>query len=292
MTQKKSSLHLILKHLGTQPVGIWKIIWIAVILMLVAAIGALHYFSGRELNFFILFLIPTIIAAWALNFRAGILIALVSVFIGFISDFIHQSDAAITIQVINAVTRFAVFSLVVWGVWKIHALSHALADLALTDTLTGLNNRRAFMLRGTEEMERARRYDQPLSVMFIDLDNFKSVNDLFGHDEGDELLKLVADITRGRLRTTDYGARMGGDEFAAILPATDSNGSRELGENLRIDLNAAIQARNYPATASIGIATFLHPPATFALALVEADALMYEVKKSTKNAVLQREFSS
>ena len=290
--RKASALRLFLNRQTGNDGGFRKFVWIAAILTLTAAIGALHHFSGRELNFFVLFLVPTIAAAWVLNLPSGIAIALVSALIGFSSDSTLRPDIATSIDAINAFTRFTVFSFVAWGIWKIRSLSHILASLALTDTLTGLNNRRAFMLCGADEMERARRYGHPISVMFIDLDNFKSINDTLGHDEGDELLKLLANTLQERLRKTDFGARMGGDEFAAILPATGSDGSRELAEDLRSALNTAFQVRNYPVSVSIGIATFLRPPDTFDHALSHADALMYEVKKSTKNAVLQREWAS
>ncbi|MDB5340896.1 MAG: domain S-box-containing protein/diguanylate cyclase protein [Planctomycetaceae bacterium] len=126
--------------------------------------------------------------------------------------------------------------------------------LATTDALTGLQNRRAFQERLVEEVERAQRYGHPVSLLLLDVDHFKQFNDSFGHLVGDEVLKQVSRILEATARTSDYLARFGGEEFAIILPNTDSRGAMILAERFR----EAIAAEPFPdrrITVSLGVAT-------------------------------------
>jgi len=208
------------------------------------------------------------------------------------SDVTTHVEAPPSDLAINAVLRLTLYALVSWGADTIGRLLERLHDVSQTDSLTGLANRRAFLSRGAEEIQRARRTLRPFSLLFLDLDGFKSVNDKLGHAAGDALLKRVGALLRAQRRSIDVPARLGGDEFAVLLPETGSAGARRAGEALHRKLKHEFAALKYPVSSSIGAATFPQAPATFEDAIKCADGLMYSVKRSSKDAVAQQDFSS
>lgn len=161
-----------------------------------------------------------------------------------------------------------------------------LLELATTDGLTGLYNRRHFMETATQEFERARRYRMPLSLLMIDADHFKSINDRFGHHIGDEVLKALATIVRRQLRETDLFARLGGEEFAILLPQTDFADARVAAERLRQTIaEHTVDTEQGPLnfTVSLGLARI--EPSTVDLddLLRQADAALYQAKQNGRN---------
>jgi diguanylate cyclase (GGDEF)-like protein/PAS domain S-box-containing protein len=156
--------------------------------------------------------------------------------------------------------------------------------LAASDPLTGLANRRASAETLHSAYARAARYHEPLSVLMIDVDQFKSYNDSFGHPAGDEVLKLMAELLRSLVRASDICGRQGGEEFIVVLPETDAAGALELGGRLR----SSVADLNWPrraVTVSIGAAS-LGPDVPDALALVaEADRALYTSKRLGRDRV-------
>jgi diguanylate cyclase (GGDEF)-like protein len=151
-----------------------------------------------------------------------------------------------------------------------------LADLATTDDLTGIANRRRFREELERELAAADRYGGCLSLLLIDLDDFKQVNDTRGHAAGDEVLRAVARALSGRLRRGDLAARLGGDEFAVLLPQSDEAEAAAVIADLKCAI--AEETRAIPVTASIGSATF-HPGEQVDL-LDLADELLYAAKRA------------
>ena len=171
-----------------------------------------------------------------------------------------------------------------------NARRHRLVERqAATDELTGLPNRRFFMRALAVELARAKRSDAPFSVVLLDLDDFKAVNDVFGHDAGDRALREVADVLLGAMRESDVAARLGGEEFACLLPSADEEGAHALAERIRVELaDRAIvlpDGRVVGVTASIGLAGY--PQARTAEALLRAaDRAQYRAKAEGKNRVV------
>ncbi|MDO8675960.1 MAG: diguanylate cyclase [Candidatus Omnitrophota bacterium] len=157
-----------------------------------------------------------------------------------------------------------------------------LEHLSQTDPLTGLLNHRSFMQKMEEEVRRAVRYRSPLSLMMIDVDDFKTYNDTQGHLEGDRLLKRLAEIFRTNLRATEFICRYGGDEFSIILPQTDAAQAAVAGEKIRA--MAAKEFLKAKVSISIGVAQFQTGWGTEAL-IKEADELLYRSKKAGRNRV-------
>jgi len=166
---------------------------------------------------------------------------------------------------------------------------YELVRLAHTDPLTGLHNRRFFMQRLNEEIERVRRHGSSLSVLLCDLDHFKKVNDTYGHDMGDHVLKSVADASMKVKRITDVAARIGGEEFALLLPETDQNGAMHMANRLRAAIEAVstlrIQASSVAVTASVGVASVSQTSRDVDNILRNADEALYKAKHLGRNKV-------
>jgi len=162
-----------------------------------------------------------------------------------------------------------------------------LRTLATTDSLTGLLNRRAIEERLQREYEAAKRYGLPLSVLIIDVDGLKRVNDLAGHAAGDEVLRGTADAIRQTLRASDDGARWGGDEFVVVAPHTSREAARRLADRLVVRVASAARTGRLATTVSVGIATLERGSMqTGALALVEeADRALYDAKEEGRGRV-------
>jgi diguanylate cyclase (GGDEF)-like protein len=157
--------------------------------------------------------------------------------------------------------------------------------MSLTDFSTGAANTRAFMSMLENEIERAARYGHPVTMMFMDMDNFKEVNDSFGHSAGNELLRLTVMTIKENVRSTDVVARMGGDEFAVLMPETDFESAKMAVEKIHSHLMGLSDKLRRGTTFSIGMVTYSKAPSSSDEVVKAADGLMYEVKNSGKNAV-------
>ena len=170
-----------------------------------------------------------------------------------------------------------------------HALEQELVHQARTDALTGLPNRRHFIEQAEQELARARRYNKLLSVLMLDLDEFKIINDSHGHQVGDLALYRVGQICRERLREVDMIGRIGGEEFAILLPETDPGRATEVAERLRHDIENAVieleEGGELQITASIGVATLTADDADVDKLLNLADRAMYRAKRGGRNRV-------
>lgn len=158
-------------------------------------------------------------------------------------------------------------------------------ELARIDPLTTVPNRRAFYEALDVERIRSLRYHRPLTIAYVDLDDFKKVNDSLGHAVGDELLVEVAAGLKSNLRVTDYVGRLGGDEFAVLLPETDATAAQIVLHKLRMRLLDGMKAHSWKVTFSIGAATFLDPPDSLDIMIRLADETMYAIKAHGKDNV-------
>ncbi len=168
---------------------------------------------------------------------------------------------------------------------RLHSL---VKQQAVTDELTGLANRRRFVAQLEAEVSRAERSGTPLSVVLADLDDFKRVNDTWGHDVGDTVLRRVANVMQAETRDVDLTVRLGGEEFAILLPETDTAGARRLAERVREAIEATTIESGKAAiriTASFGLACFPETAESSQL-LLEADRRLYDAKRAGKNRVV------
>lgn len=170
----------------------------------------------------------------------------------------------------------------------------AMRRLAVTDELTGVANRRQLMDIGAREVARARRYQRPLSVLMVDIDHFKHINDRWGHATGDRVIQAMARLLCELIREQDSGGRLGGEEFAAILPETDLAGAHALAERVRAQAACCVEALNdadTPAlfTVSVGVACLDTRDDGLDSLLQRADRALYQAKAAGRNRVVQAE---
>ncbi|MBN8505870.1 MAG: diguanylate cyclase [Burkholderiales bacterium] len=167
-------------------------------------------------------------------------------------------------------------------------LREQLRQQAITDGLTGLFNRRHFVEEVQRELARGRRHGHATGLLLIDIDHFKRINDRFGHPQGDAVLRRIADCLRGAIRTEDMAARIGGEEFALLLPRTDLEAARALAERLRGSVAGldTLVPGGEPVTVSIGVATSEGEERGWDPLYALADARLYAAKQAGRNRVV------
>ena len=187
--------------------------------------------------------------------------------------------------IVDAVSTLAIHASAAIEAARLHAENQVLARL---DPLTHLPNRRSFDEDLEQERERSRRHGSPVSLVMIDLDRFKAINDNYGHPYGDEVLRRVADSIRDALRKSDSAYRLGGEEFAVVARETDLGGAQLLAERLRERVAATLsEADGDPVgvTASFGVAELGTKQPDIARLVATADAALYHAKRTGRNKV-------
>ena len=251
---------------------------------LVVAVGTAEAWSGFEVSLLLLYAVPVALAAWAVTPRTAYTLAAVAVTLP--TPFAALAGEPIGWAVIwSVLSNFVLLGIIVMLLTTLRRRLSDEAAFVATDTLTGLLNRGSFIAQLDAELTRAVRYGRAFTLAYVDLDNFKAVNDLEGHDAGDELLRRIADALRSSTRQTDGLGRLGGDEFAAVLPEITGGATGSVLENLRKQLSRAMAKGGWPVTFSIGAVTFETPIDTSREALRVADAAMYAVKRSGKDGI-------
>lgn len=182
------------------------------------------------------------------------------------------------ILLLNMFTRSVVFTVVGRVLVKLWRDK----KYARIDVLTGLDNRLELLDRLTKEQRRSERSRKPYSLLFIDIDHFKKLNDKHGHHIGDEALKVLADILRSCSRTVDVVARLGGDEFVVLLPDTDEASCETLIHRIEASSNQAFAERSWSLSISIGRTTNMGNNNTVEQVIKLADENMYAIKKNSK----------
>ncbi len=262
-----------------------------ILILLVAIVGAVDHLTGYEISFSIFYLIPVCIGAWYSKYYLSAFICVISALTWLALDYSsgnQYSHAAIPFW--NACVRFGFFIVVAVLLKRLNQTLEFHASLAQIDSLTGLLNARTFKQRCSVYFLLASRHERPLALGYLDLDGFKGINDKFGHNVGDEVLRAVGAALRIRLRASDIGARLGGDEFGILLPETDYSGAQAFFQQLHGSLLQLADLNHWPLGVSIGVAVIYSPPASPDEAIRMADALMYKVKNSGKNSILFEEF--
>jgi diguanylate cyclase (GGDEF)-like protein len=254
--------------------------------LLVGLLGVIDYLNGPDISSLIFYVIPVFLAAWHAGRRAGLLMCAASGVSWFIVAYAttgHFSNPLIAYW--NAAVRLGFMLVLVHLVASFKTSLAQERELARTDYLTGAVNGRSFTELAEAEINRARRNEHPFSVAFMDIDDFKLVNDRQGHSAGDRLLQLVSDTIRHNVRNVDTVARLGGDEFAVLMPETGDDAAQVVIRRVRRELLEVVKRRGWPVTLSVGVVTWDTPPASVDDVLRASDELMYTAKRLGKNTV-------
>jgi diguanylate cyclase (GGDEF)-like protein len=260
---------------------------VLVSLAALSLVGIGDYITGADISFSAFYLLPVALAGSSGGRRVGLPIAVTTAVMWFAADF-HgrpQPYETLLVPIWNAGVRFLVFVLVVA---LLDALKTSIAherNLSREDSLSGLPNSRAFYEVAELERRRLARSGEPLTLAYLDIDDFKVVNDTLGHSAGDEVLRATAQTLQASVRDVDLVGRLGGDEFAILLPSTDADGASIVLGRLHEALQRDAARHGWPIGYSIGSVTYTAAPASVDLMVSRTDRLMYEVKRAGKNAV-------
>ena len=255
-------------------------------LLLAILIGVVRYLTGPEFALSLFYLFPIILATWYAGKWVGVLLSLVSAVSWLMADLaMRHAFSSSLIPFLNESFRLVVFLFITFILLKLKNAVNTQKELARTDPLTLVHNRRAFNDLADLEITKARRSKKPTSVLYVDIDNFKKINDHFGHRIGDSLLCSVAKTIKTNIRAIDIMARLGGDEFCILLAETGSGAVALVARKLKEKLMGMMQNDNWPVTFSIGVVTFENPPDSVDQLITAADAQMYFAKSQGKNRI-------
>jgi len=239
------------------------------------------------------YLLPISLVTWfTRRRRLGVLASITSALVWFIADITSgnpYSHPAICLW--NTLIRFSFFIIVTLLLSALRKTHEVEKEFARIDTLTGAINARFFSELVQMEIDRSQRYKHAFTIAYVDLDNFKTVNDNLGHSMGDKVLQTIVKYVKGQLRKIDVVGRLGGDEFAFLLPETDQAAAQVAISKIQIGLLDEMHRNNWPVTFSIGVLTYINLPQTSDELIKKADDLMYSVKNNGKNSIIYSVYS-
>ena len=255
--------------------------------LLALAVGIAGKVAGRGIDVSFFYLLPVLLIAWKFAGRApAVLMSLFCALLCFLTGVETGHAGHFAVPVWNGIVGLGVLLPAACSFSALKSVLQRERGLARIDYLTEVSNARNFYEQAEIEFARSERYKRPLSVVVVDIDNFKYVNDNFGHASGDQLLHSVAKTIQKTLRKTDTIARIGGDEFAILLPETESGAAIIAVNKVQDNLLRTMQKNEWPVTFSMGIITRMRTQCTLGNLMEMADSLMYEAKKNGKNMVL------
>ena len=235
----------------------------------------------------ILYIVPVLLVTWTDGLRWGIVAGIASIALRETVAWDQMpADTPLGWRIANGASYVAVVAVAMAGLQTLRRSQAQLAQLVIQDQLTNVLNARAFSERLGQELDRNRRYPRPLALLYMDLDNFKVINDTHGHQTGDAVLRLVADAMRSSVRHADVVGRLGGDEFAVLMPETDAPLADAAAKRLVAGLRNVFKGTPN-VSASIGVVSCTATDASTDDLLRRADQAMYDAKKMGKDRVVQ-----
>jgi diguanylate cyclase (GGDEF)-like protein len=255
---------------------------------LFGAAFAIDIVAPRELSILGVYLVPIVIVAWCFPDPSSWVIETLCCFgicaIEEVNAPITTSASLLAVSVLFRGLFFAAVAIATHDVKRAHRILELRSE---RDPLTGLLNRRGFEKAARVELERARRHHRPIALAFLDIDDFKRINDQKGHAAGDRILQLVGTTLMGG-RKFDLVARIGGDEFVVLMPETSERGARVAVERIRRSFHASAGSLGVSTGFTTGVAAFSRAPRHVAALLAEADRLLFQGKRAQKGSVRTR----
>lgn len=251
-----------------------------------AVVGILDYLLGRPINLAALYLPPVGLVAWHAGAQSGGLLSVGVAVIGLAAAyFAGREPLSLPLMLWTFISLAATATAVAVLAARLRKAQSRTQALSLVDFLTGALNSRAFDAILENEHRKSARYSRPLTLAYIGLDDFKRINERFGHTVGDTLLRKVARAMMRQLRATDRVARLGGDEFVVLLPETGRDDAKTVIPKLCERLAGEMEDNHWPVTLSVAVVTFVRVPPSVPVMVKTAEKLMRAVKEGGKNAV-------
>ena len=267
----------------------WLILLIS--LLLLCIIGAIDFLTGTEISFSVFYLLPVVLVSWYGERRSGYVICVLAAVTWFAIERISdQTYSQEWIAYWNAGVRLIFFLLTAYLLSEIKLHLDQEHKLSRSDRLTGTRNSRAFQDALRFIFKMAARHHHPTVLARIDLKNFKSATDTMGHAEGDRILQTLAMALKISVRSTDLIGRLGGNEFAVLLPQTDLDGAKNTFYKLHARLIHVIGDQGWPIGLSIGVITFPDNTPLFTDALRQLDILMQQIRNEDVDHVVYEVF--
>lgn len=264
-----------------------RVLRLAGYLLLTLGVYWLNTVTPSQARLGVVYIIPVLLVTWTEGLIWGIVFGVVSIGLREAVALEQMPDGTpLGWRIGNVAAYVAVVGVAMAGLQSLRRSQAALARLVTQDALTNVLNGRAFAERLGQELDRNRRYPRPLALLYLDLDDFKVINDTHGHQTGDAVLRLVADAMRSSVRTADVVGRLGGDEFAVLMPETDAQLANEAAKRLVAGLRNVFKGTPN-VTASIGVVACTATDANTDDLLRRADQAMYDAKRMGKDRVVQ-----
>lgn len=254
------------------------------LLFVVAACDYLTH-TNYVLDFSPFYIAPVSFFSWFVSIRSGIALSIICVGVGF---FVRLRGVSGLTAYWDAAVWLALYLTTTWLISQLKRLYEREYSLSRIDPLTRVENRRALFEAATRIKSLSDRHGFPVSIAYLDLDGFKQLNDQKGHQAGDKVLVQTAATIRKVLRPSDVIARIGGDEFAVLLPAADRETARRILSRVQIDFNRTMEASRLAVTLSIGWVSYSPPLSSVEEMLRNADKAMYAAKNRGKNRMEER----
>jgi len=271
----------------------WRIAWLSAALVFILGVGLIDANVDPNIGFALLYLLPVVAMAWKWGLGFAMAAAGLSALVRFAAALAGRGPDMLPTVLWNSLNHLAVFAATGLAVALLRRERELLVDLlgrettmARTDPVTGLPNWLGLSEHLRREISRSRRQKQPLCIGYLDLDNFKLVNDKHGHGQGDSLLRKIGSLLRQSVRPEDLVFRVGGDEFVLAFNSPDPAAAESLGQ--RLIARIGLLGREYPGCnlgASLGVVCFTKPPDKPEELVTRADQVMYQVKKHIKGTI-------
>ncbi len=271
------------EYFERQPKGVL----LALSTLFVILCGMINRLMGASVSLLLFYIMPLFLTTWFVGRWAGLLIVLAYAFVRLTYDFSGSIPVRyLLLHYWNIAMELGFFLFTIYALSRLKRSVEREKTLARTDDLTRTVNRRSFFDLANRELQRAHRFKHPITIAYIDLDNFKIVNDRYGHRAGDSCLRLAAATIMRNVRSYDIIARLGGDEFVVLFPETGYDSGQVVITRIKRDIVDVMRRAGLQLTVSIGAVTCADTlPSAIDEIVKNADDLMYYVKSTGKNTI-------
>lgn len=247
-------------------------------------ISCIDYQVYQEISLAFFYLLPVSLITWFVSRKAGFVTSILSAIAWYITNQASpNTEFSFFVPYWNTGVIFIFLFTVSYLLCELRKAHNQEKDLARIDPTTGIANKRLFFELARLEIKKVNRYRHPLTIIYTDIDNFKSFNDAWGRRLGDKFLQTTAETLKNSIRETDIIARIGGDEFVILLPGSGYEPAHVVIGRVQKELLNAMQKNKWTATFTIGAVTFIHPPNSVDEMVQRVDHLIYLLKSNGKN---------